>query len=194
MLLRELDSVVRSQDGWRTLRRIGRYFVTSGLATVLSEAALLACYASGALGATSAAVVANLAGAIPSYLLSRYWIWPEADRAHVGRQVGLYWMTSLVSTVVSTATTGFAGYLLRGMPDSTLRDGLVGLTYVGTYGLLWLAKFVVYQRVVFRGTANGAPTAIPTAEAWSREAPSRGDLAGQLAFAPSGEARAESFE
>jgi len=124
-----------------------RYAITSGLTTGISEVTLLALYASRLLGATGSSVIANLAGTVPSYLLSRYWIWPEAERSGAARQMGLYWATSAVSLVVTTAGASFAGaYAPAGHLDHVI---VVGSAYVVTVALLWVAKFLVYQRVIF---------------------------------------------
>ncbi len=125
-----------------------RYALTSGLTTGISEATLLALYATGFLGATGAAVMANLAGTVPSYLLSRYWIWPEADRSGAARQMGLYWATSAISLVVSTAGTSMAG--AHAPAGHIAHVIVVGSAYIGTVAVLWVAKFIVYQRFIFR--------------------------------------------
>lgn len=130
------------------LKRLWRYAVTSAVATAVSEATLLLLYGTGALGATTSAVVANLAGTFPSYFMSRYWIWPEADRRRPGRQVVAYWVISIVSLVVSSAVTGVAAANAPGGHEAHLV--IVGVAYVGTYALLWVAKFVIYQRLLFR--------------------------------------------
>lgn len=98
-------------DGRHKLQRVWRYAVTSVVATVASEATLLIVYGTGALGASASAVVASLAGTFPSYAMSRYWIWPEADRGHSARQATAYWLIALVSLVLSSAATGAAAHL-----------------------------------------------------------------------------------
>jgi putative flippase GtrA len=141
------DRVIQSPR----MQKLLRYALTSGVATGISEVTLLALYASGFLGATGSAVVANLAGTIPSYLLSRYWIWPEADRSGAARQMGLYWFTSVVSLVFSTVGTSLAG--AHAPAGHTAHVIVVGSAYIGTVAILWLAKFVVYQRFVFSRAA-----------------------------------------
>jgi len=53
---------------------------------------LLVLYGSGTVNPIVDAFLANLAGTVPSYLLSHFWIWREASRTRVGRQVVLYWL------------------------------------------------------------------------------------------------------
>ncbi len=130
------------------LRRLWRYAATSVVASVVSEITLLLLYGTGALGAAPAAVMANLAGTFPSYAMSRYWIWPEADRRHVGRQMTWYWLISVVSLVLSSVLTGIAA--AHAPSGHTAHMVVVGVAYAATYGVLWMAKFVLYQTVLFR--------------------------------------------
>ncbi len=130
-------------------RRWFRYIVTSGISTVLSEAVLLGLYAIGGVGAFWAAMLANLVGAAQSYLMSRYWIWPEANRERAGRQVVLYWLTSVASMLISSTVTQVSS---QHAPEGQAAHAVVvGVAYVGTYALLWVAKFLVYQKVIFTG-------------------------------------------
>ncbi|MHB1527504.1 MAG: GtrA family protein [Candidatus Dormibacteria bacterium] len=140
-----LSSAAGRIRAWRWLR----YLLTSGLSTVISEVALVALYAAGVTGATMAAVLATLVGTIPSYLISRYWIWPEADRRGVGRQMALYWLTTAASLVVSSLATGAA--VAHAPAGRELHVLVAGVAYGGTYLVLWVAKYLVYQRVVFVG-------------------------------------------
>lgn len=136
------------------MRRLGRYAVTSVVSTGVSEATLLLVYGVHALTAWAAAVVASLAGTIPSYAMSRYWIWPEADRRRPGRQVTAFWVVALVGLGLSSLLTGVAAAYAPAAHMAHL--AVVGVAYVGTYGALWVIKFVVYQRYLFRPSASEA--------------------------------------
>lgn len=132
----------------RNWRRWGRYAVTSVVATAVSEVTLLAVYGEHLLTASVAAVVASLAGTVPSYAMSRFWIWPEADRRRPGRQAAGFWLVGLVSLGVSSLLTGIAA--ANAPSGHAAHVAVAGVAYVGTYGALWLLKFVVYQRLLFR--------------------------------------------
>lgn len=141
--------------GWLRAHRgrVGRYALTSVAATGVSEVALLELYGAHLLGAPAAAVVASAAGVIPSYVMSRYWIWPEADRRRPGRQALAFWVVALISLGLSTLLTGVAA--ANGPSGHLSHLAVVGAAYVGTYGMLWLAKFAVYQRYLFRTVGRG---------------------------------------
>ncbi len=148
-------ALVRRLGADGSLRRLWRYTMTSVVATVVSETTLLIVYGAGWLGAAAAAVTANLAGTIPSYAMSRYWIWPEADRRNAGRQAAAFWAVSLISLATSTAVVAVAEAHAPGGHWAHL--AVVGCAYIGTYAVLWLVKFAFYQRVLFR--VRGADTA-----------------------------------
>jgi putative flippase GtrA len=118
------------------------------MALGVSEVCLVAVAANTGLGATSVALIANAAGTVPSYLLARYWIWSEADRRRTGRQVVLYWLTSLASMIISSFTTGAVAHAVHA--HHTLRLLLLGSVYLAISLVLWLAKYVAYQTVIFK--------------------------------------------
>jgi putative flippase GtrA len=131
--------------------KLFRYGATSLLALGISEVTLLALFANG-VGATSAAFVANLAGTAPSYLLSRYWIWPGADRRRAGRQVLAYWIISVLSMTLSSFATG-------AVSAHTPRERVLHLTVLASAYLLislalWIAKYLVYESAIFRPAVN----------------------------------------
>lgn len=136
------------------INKVLRYALTSGVTTGISELTLLALYASGFLGATGSSLIANLVGTVPSYLLSRYWIWPEADRRGAARQMGLYWATSAVSLIVTTAGTSLAG--AHAPAGHSAHVIVVGTAYIVTVAALWIAKFLVYQRFIFSSAPEAA--------------------------------------
>ncbi len=140
--------------------RLARYGATSVVAFAVSEITLLALYGSDLTGATAAAVVANLAGTVPSYLMSRYWIWSEAPRARVGRQVAMYWTTSIICIAATSLATG----AIASLAPSGQRFHLVvvGVGFLLLNIVFWFAKFVIYQRIIFQvdrresNTSSGA--------------------------------------
>lgn len=143
----------------RRWRRWWRYAVTSVVSTVVSEGVLLVLYGSRVADAAVAAVAATVAGTVPSYAMSRYWIWPDADRRGRGRQVAGYWVVAFVSLGISSLLTGAAAAVAP--TGRVTRLVVVGAAYVGTYGLLWIAKFAVYERLLFRPVPPQESAAAP---------------------------------
>lgn len=132
--------------------RLARYTLGSVVAVVASEFAFVLCYGAGVLGTTASSAVAFVAGAIPNYVLNRSWAWGRQGRVRVGRELGLYLVVSVVSFVSAAATTGWAS---RVAPHFTRSHGrqtaMVATAYLGTYGVLFVLKFVAFQLVIFAG-------------------------------------------
>jgi len=138
------------------IARLARYAATSGVAFAVSEATLLILYGLDLTTATVAALIASLAGTVPSYLLSRYWIWREAARERVLRQVILYWAVSITCIALTSLLTGaLASFAPAGHPFHIL---VVAIGYPIVMLTFWLIKFVIYQRVIFpKASASNGP-------------------------------------
>lgn len=133
----------------RDLRRLFRYAATSVICLGISEVVVLSLQDSTSLGPISAALVANVAGCLPSYLLSRYWIWPEADRRRVGRQFVLYWAISFASMGLSSVTYGVvAAHVPRERIEHIV---FLGSAYLVISLVLWVAKYLGYRSFCFSG-------------------------------------------
>ena len=129
--------------------KVFRYTVGSVVAAVTSLVVFAVAYGLGA-GNIAANVIAFVAGAVPNWVLNRSWAWERSGRVHVGREILLYAVVSAVSLVASSAATGWVGAQApRVTADHTLRVLLVAGAYIATYGLLFVAKYLVYELVVF---------------------------------------------
>lgn len=141
-----LPSLPRAPDG-RFATKVMRYTGGSAVAFLTSEITLVACYSVGLLGTTGATVAAFFAGAIPNYALNRRWVWERRGRVRIGREIVLYAAVSLVSLVAAAAATGWADQAASG--SKATRTALVAAAYLVTYGVLFVAKFVAFEMVVF---------------------------------------------
>jgi putative flippase GtrA len=129
--------------------KIWRYTASSVLAAATSAVVFAAAYALGA-GNVPANVLAFVAGAVPNWVLNRSWAWQRRGKVHVGREVVLYAVVSLVSLAASSAATGWAAREAQVVTgDHLLRVLLVAAAYVATYGVLFVLKYVIYELVVF---------------------------------------------
>jgi putative flippase GtrA len=130
----------------RHIAKLIRYTATSVVSLGVSEIVLVALYWSKTFDATVSALIATLTGTVPSYLLSRYWIWAKASRARVGRQVVLYWITSFVAMGITSISTGLiTATAPKGHHVLFASGGFLFMNVV-----LWLAKYAVYQKVIFK--------------------------------------------
>jgi putative flippase GtrA len=150
---------------WHWLRanplgiRITRYGLGSAVAAVTSEVVFVATYGPRLLGTTGASIVAFWAGAIPNFVLNRSWAWGRRGRLNVRREVLLYGLSSVISLVAASLATGWVNHAAPQLTDSrALRIALVAGAYLSVYGVLFVAKFLLYELVVFVDRPPGRPT------------------------------------
>jgi putative flippase GtrA len=98
-----------------------------------------------------ASSVAFVAGAIPNYLLSRHWAWGRHGRPDLRTETVPYLMVIGAGGLVSIGLTTLTGLLLTPLHMPHLAHVLVlDAAYIGSYGLVFLFKFALLDRFVFR--------------------------------------------
>lgn len=126
-----------------------RYSASSVIAGVISELGFLACYWLGTPPVV-ASIVAFAAGAVPNYILNRRWAWGRTGRADRTRELLPYVVIVVVTAAAAALMTTAADHWLRDRIDSQLvQTVLVGATFLGTYGVMFVLKFVLFDRFVF---------------------------------------------
>jgi putative flippase GtrA len=134
--------------------KITRYAVGSLIALGTSVVVFAALYVVGA-GTAACSVIAFFAGAIPNWLLNRRWAWQVSGPVEVAREVFGYAIVSLLAVLASSLATGWTGRQVQSIPaHHGIRVALVTATYVLVQAVLFLAKFVVYDRWVFAGRSR----------------------------------------
>jgi putative flippase GtrA len=88
-------------------------------------------------------------GTIPGYLLSRRWVWERRGGHRVMREIIPFWALTVIGYAASTGAIWFVASRLG---DDPL---IINLTSLMTYGVLWVAKFLILDRMLFK--AEEAP-------------------------------------
>lgn len=140
--------------GWL---RFSRYTVGSVICFGVSELVFVALFAPNLLGARGAAIVASIAGIIPGYFLNRSWTWGRRGRSDFWREVVPYWATAVISTALAALGTGAANALFADESRGT-RTLINAAAYMLVYGVLFVAKFVIFQRWLFAPAPEAAGT------------------------------------
>ena len=104
------------------------------------------------MGTTWCSILAFVAGAVPNWVLNRRWAWQMDGQVAFMREIVGYVLVSLVSLVVSSAATGFTNHEVASIPPHHgIRVIIVTGSYVLVQAILFVAKFLVYERWVFSG-------------------------------------------
>jgi putative flippase GtrA len=135
---------------WRKRIRLwGRYTGASVIAGVISEAVFVVAYWFGAVPLV-ASLLAFVAGAVPNYLMNRYWAWRRRGRPDRMREVLPYAMivvvTALTAILVTTAADRWVRDHVTAHPVQVI---LVSAAFLATYGTMFILKFVLFDRFIF---------------------------------------------
>jgi len=98
-------------------------------------------------------ILAVCIASVPYYYLNRAWAFGKTGRSHLLKEVLPFWSIAIASLVLSTIAVRFAGHESRGLHSKDLRSAiLVGANFC-TYGTLWIAKFMFFNKVLFKHPA-----------------------------------------
>lgn len=111
---------------------------------VLSGQGILAfCLVVLDMGGVSSQLIAAMLSAIPAYILSRRWVWKQRGRDSFRSEVLPFWTMALIGLVF--AVTCIA--IVERFTDATL---VLMLTSLGAYGVVWVAKYVVLDQIMWK--------------------------------------------
>ena len=128
-----------------------RYAAGSVVAFGCSELVLIGSYALFGVGARTAVILAWLAGAVPNYVLNRKWAWNKQGPAAFLRETLPYWAITLGTAAFAVAATSLAdGWVHRTVASRGEQSLLFGAVYFAAYGVVFVAKFVLFDKLVFK--------------------------------------------
>ncbi len=146
-----LRDVYRRARDSRFAAKVTRYAIGSVIALITSIVVFAIMYVLG-IGTTICSIAAFLAGAVPNWILNRRWAWQIRGQVAFLREIVGYVLVSLLALVLSSAVTGWSQDQVQGIPPGQgLRVLIVTGSYVAVQAVLFVAKFVVYERWVFSG-------------------------------------------
>jgi putative flippase GtrA len=143
-----------------TLRRLVRYGAVSAVSTTVSLTVLGVLVATRMLPAGWANLVATAAGTFPSFELNRRWVWGRTGRRSIFAEVGPFCAMTFAGLALSTVAVTFAAAFARSSGFSGgMRTAVIEIANLAAWGTLWLAQFVVLDRVLFADRAQQTRTA-----------------------------------
>jgi putative flippase GtrA len=126
-----------------------RYTCTSVVAGIISEIVFVVTYWFAAAPLV-ASLLAFIAGAVPNYLMNRYWAWGRRGRPDAAKEVLPYAVIVVVTALTAIFVTTAADRWVRDhVAAHALQVTLVGAAFLATYGTMFLLKFVVFDRFIF---------------------------------------------
>ncbi|HVL29078.1 MAG TPA: GtrA family protein [Acidimicrobiales bacterium] len=157
---RRLDTVLtwsRTDGG----RKWVRYSMVSVISVIISQVLLAFFFGILHWSARSANVWAVCLSAIPSYYLNRAWAWGKRSRSHLLKEVIPFWGMALIGLLLSTWAAGFAEARATAATDSRLvATMIVNAASIGAFGVLWVGKFVILNKLMFGHHPEDLPAAL----------------------------------
>jgi len=144
--------------------KLGRALSVSAFTTVLSNTLLVLLTLVVGVGASFANIVAVTVGIGPSYVLNRRWVWRRSGPHSASREVAPFVSLTFAGLVLSTVAVAAMARLGRDWSGLAKAIALPAAN-IGAFGVVWVAQFVLLDRVVFRSRAplcpiEGAATAL----------------------------------
>lgn len=143
--MKRLWTLARTPEGLKVIR----YTAVSLISTLTSLVVLTFVYGVLRLWTEVVSVLfSNIVAGFPSYFLNRRWVWKKGGRSHLWREILPFWVMSITGI-------GFALYtasLAHNFADAhhlhhLARTGLVVGANIAAFGILWLLKFIILNRL-----------------------------------------------
>ena len=131
-------------------KRLFRYSMASVVAVIVSTICLVIFVGPMHLSAVVASTLATTIAAVPSYWMNRKWAWGKSGRSHMFKEVVPFWGLALLGWALSTLSVKFMEDFAKSHNFShSLTTLSVAIVYIGAFGVLWVAKFVIFNKVLF---------------------------------------------
>ena len=124
------------------VRKLLRYSAASVVGVVVGQSCLFLFYGVLELPGVVANLLAVAISSVPAYLINRYWVWQKRDRNDLRREVIPFWGMALLGLVLSSIAVAV-------VDDRTDWPPAIAAANLGGFGVLWIAKFFVLDKVLF---------------------------------------------
>jgi putative flippase GtrA len=142
-----------------TVVKLLKYSSASAVGVVVGQSVLFLFYGVLGWGAISANLMSVTIGAAPNYLINRHWTWHQTGKNRLWGEVVPFWVMSVLGMILSLFAVAYA----EDRWDTPLA---VGLAQIVGFGVLWLGKFLILDRVMWKIVHDLQPdVAIDEAEA-----------------------------
>jgi putative flippase GtrA len=149
----ELLAQARTPTG----RKLVKYTMVSVISVIIGQALLLLAFGVLRWDAAPSNIFAVGVSAIPSYYLNRAWAWGKRGRSHFLKEVLPFWAMAFLGLAVSTVFVAIA----EGRSDHlnrALQSLVVSGASIAAFGTLWIAKFIILNKVLALDGRTGIPT------------------------------------
>lgn len=127
-----------------------KYTLVSVISVVVSQISLIILFGVFHWTARSANIAACMIGGVPSYWLNRRWAWGKSGKSHLWKEVVPFWTLAFVGLALSTWAADVAESFSASRYEShLLQTAIVAGASIGAFGVLWIGKFVIFNKLMF---------------------------------------------
>jgi putative flippase GtrA len=142
--------VLRQLTGSRLVRVFTRFATGSLIAMVCSQLTFLLAFGVFGASAVVSGAVAFLAGAVPNFVIHRFWTWQRTGRVGMRRELLPYLMVIAFNALVAIGLTAGLDRLVGGsFANHATRTVALAVVFGASYVLLFVLKFALLDRLVF---------------------------------------------
>ena len=157
MTISDLVGKLRSPAG----QKLFRYSMASVVAVCVSLVLLVIFDGLIGWNAVVSSTLATSIAAVPSYEMNRKWAWGKTGRSHLWKEVVPFWGLALLGWVCSTVAVRYMEkYAKHHHFHHSLTTTTVAVVYVAAFGVLWVAKFIIFNKVLFAHHPQDLPPAL----------------------------------
>jgi putative flippase GtrA len=142
-------------------QKLIRYSLASVVAVIVSLVFLVIFDGVIGLSAVVSSTLATSIAAVPSYEMNRKWAWGKTGRSHLWKEVIPFWGLALLGWAFSTVCVHFMeSYAKHDHFSHPLTTFTVAVVYLGAFGVLWIGKFIIFNKVLFVHNPEDLPPAL----------------------------------
>jgi putative flippase GtrA len=143
---RDLIHRLRGPEG----QKLVKYSVASIVAVVISEVCLVIFNGVIGMSAWVSSSLATAIAAVPNYYMNRRWAWGKNGRSHVLKEVVPFWGLAFIGWALSTYSVYLTEhYAERHHFGHLWTTTSVAVVYIAAFGVLWVAKFIIFNKLMF---------------------------------------------
>jgi putative flippase GtrA len=154
--LGDADAVCEDAEVLRRLtssplaRLFTRFAAGTAVSTACSQLAFVLLFGVVAASAMVSGAVAFVVGAVPNFLIHRFWTWRRGGPVRIRRELVPYLVVIIISGLVAIGmTTGVDRLIGQTIDDRALRTLVVAVAFNASYLPLFILKFALLDRLVF---------------------------------------------
>lgn len=123
-------------------RKLVKYSAASAVGVICGQSALIFCSAVLGWPGVASNLTAVTVGAVPNYLMNRYWTWSKRGPNHLWGEVVPFWVMTLLGLLLSTWAVSYAD-------DRWGSTFAISVANLSGFGVLWVVKFVLLDKLLF---------------------------------------------